>query len=121
MCIRDRVDIWSLGCVVLEMFAGKRPWSNLEVVAAMFQIGKSKTAPPIPEDTRPLISPAGLDFLDSCFEIDPEKRPTADTLVSHEFCKTSPTFDFSSTSLALFIRSNDKLNSSKLRISSQEI
>lgn len=57
-----KVDIWSLGCIVLEMFAGKRPWSNLEVVAAMFKIGKSKSAPPIPEDTLPLISQIGRSF-----------------------------------------------------------
>ncbi|CDO96060.1 unnamed protein product [Kluyveromyces dobzhanskii CBS 2104] len=116
-----KVDIWSLGCVVLEMFAGKRPWSNFEVVAAMFQIGKSKTAPPIPDDTKDLVSTEGQSFLDNCFEIDPEMRPTADTLVSHSFCKTSSTFNFSTTKLAKFIRSNDKLNSSKLRISSQEL
>ncbi|QID86023.1 mitogen-activated protein kinase kinase kinase [Saccharomyces pastorianus] len=115
-----KVDIWSLGCIVLEMFAGKRPWSNLEVVAAMFKIGKSKSAPPIPEDTLPLITHVGRSFLDACFEIDPEKRPTATKLLSHKFSEVDVTFDFKSTRLAKFIKSNDKLNFSKLRITSQE-
>ncbi|AJR60747.1 Bck1p [Saccharomyces cerevisiae YJM248] len=115
-----KVDIWSLGCIVLEMFAGKRPWSNLEVVAAMFKIGKSKSAPPIPEDTLPLISQIGRNFLDACFEINPEKRPTANELLSHPFSEVNETFNFKSTRLAKFIKSNDKLNSSKLRITSQE-
>ncbi|AET40720.1 mitogen-activated protein kinase kinase kinase BCK1 Ecym_6344 [Eremothecium cymbalariae DBVPG len=115
-----KVDIWSLGCVVLEMFAGKRPWSNLEVVAAMFQIGKSKTAPPIPEKTLPLISKDGRVFIDDCFKIDPEKRPTADTLLSHPFCQVPQEFDFEKTDLYNFIKQNDKLNNSKLRMNSQE-
>ncbi|CAI4043635.1 hypothetical protein SKDZ_10G1190 [Saccharomyces kudriavzevii ZP591] len=115
-----KVDIWSLGCIVLEMFAGKRPWSNLEVVAAMFKIGKSKSAPPIPEDTLPLISQVGRSFLDACFEINPEERPTATELLSHQFSQVDTTFDFKSTRLAKFIKSNDRLNSSKLRITSQE-
>jgi len=115
-----KVDIWALGCVVLEMFAGKRPWSNLEVVAAMFKIGKSKSAPPIPDDTLPLISTAGRQFLDACFEIDPEKRPTADELLSHLFLKESNKYIFDSTALYNFIKSNDKINSTKLRISSRE-
>lgn len=115
-----KVDIWSLGCVVLEMFAGKRPWSNLEVVAAMFKIGKSKSAPPIPEDTLPLISQEGRNFLDSCFEINPDLRPTADKLLSHPFSKVYESFDFKETKLAKFIKSNDILNSSKLRVTSQE-
>lgn len=115
-----KVDIWSLGCVVLEMFAGKRPWSNLEVVAAMFKIGKSKTSPPIPEDTLPLISQDGRNFLDACFEIDPESRPTADKLLSHAFSHEYESFDFKKTELSKFIKSNDKINSSKLRITSQE-
>ncbi|CCF55580.1 hypothetical protein KAFR_0A01420 [Kazachstania africana CBS 2517] len=116
-----KVDIWSLGCVVLEMFAGKRPWSNLEVVAAMFKIGKSKSAPPIPEDTLPLISQDGRQFLDSCFEIDPESRPTADKLLSHAFSKVYPSFNFKSTELCKFIKSNDKINSSKLRVASKDV
>lgn len=115
-----KVDIWSLGCVVLEMFAGKRPWSNFEVVAAMFKIGKSKTAPPIPEDTLPLISKSGREFLDDCFMIDPERRPTADKLLSHPFIQSSKTFNFKATKLAGLIKSNDRLNSSKLRASSHE-
>ncbi|EDO15459.1 hypothetical protein Kpol_463p8 [Vanderwaltozyma polyspora DSM 70294] len=115
-----KVDIWSLGCIVLEMFAGKRPWSNFEVVAAMFKIGQAKSAPPIPEDTLPLISENAKEFLDCCFEIDPEKRPTADKLLSHPFSKVNNLFDFKKTKLAKFIKSNDKLNSSELRVPSQE-
>ncbi|AAS53463.1 AFR092Wp [Eremothecium gossypii ATCC 10895] len=114
-----KVDIWSLGCVVLEMFAGKRPWSNLEVVAAMFQIGKSKSAPPIPEDTLPHISQDGRAFLDDCFMIDPEERPTADTLLSHPFCQVPKEFNFRDTDLYNFIKQNDKLNNSKLTRNSQ--
>ncbi|QLL33829.1 hypothetical protein HG536_0F01540 [Torulaspora globosa] len=115
-----KVDIWSVGCVVLEMLAGKRPWSNLEVVAAMFKIGKSKSAPPIPEDTLPLISQFGRDFLDACFEVDPEARPTADQLLRHPFLHLDQPFDFKSTKLAKLIRSNDRVNSTKLRAGSQD-
>lgn len=115
-----KVDIWALGCVVLEMFAGKRPWSNLEVVAAMFKIGKAKSAPPIPDDTLPLISDNGRQLLDACFKIDPEERPTADQLLTHPFLKTSKKFVFRSTKLWKFIKSNDKINSTKLRVSSQD-
>ncbi len=28
-----KVDIWSVGCVVLEMWAGTRPWQGDEMVA----------------------------------------------------------------------------------------
>jgi mitogen-activated protein kinase kinase kinase len=36
-----KIDIWSLGCVVLEMFAGKRPWSKEEAIGAMFKVNSS--------------------------------------------------------------------------------
>ena len=34
-----KVDIWSLGCVVLEMWSGKRPWGEMEQVAAILKVG----------------------------------------------------------------------------------
>ena len=33
-----KVDIWSVGCVVLEMWAGSRPWLGDEAVAVMFKV-----------------------------------------------------------------------------------
>lgn len=37
-----KVDIWSLGCVVLEMWAGRRPWGDMEALAAMFQVSPDR-------------------------------------------------------------------------------
>ena len=33
-----KIDIWSVGCVVLEMWAGMRPWMGEEIVAVMFKV-----------------------------------------------------------------------------------
>lgn len=33
-----KVDIWSLGCVVMEMWTGQRPWGTMEQVAAMYAV-----------------------------------------------------------------------------------
>jgi len=63
-----KVDIWSLGCVVLEMFAGRRPWSKDEAVGAIYKIANGET-PPIPEDIQGTISPAALGFMLDCFTV----------------------------------------------------
>ncbi|KAJ1028652.1 hypothetical protein NDA16_001818 [Ustilago loliicola] len=78
-----KIDIWSLGCVVLEMFAGRRPWSDDEAVQAMFKIGAERKAPPIPADVK--LSKQAAHFLKNCFEVDPAKRPTAQRLLDHVF------------------------------------
>jgi len=33
-----KIDIWSLGCLVLEMWAGRRPWNQEDMVAVMFKV-----------------------------------------------------------------------------------
>jgi mitogen-activated protein kinase kinase kinase len=37
-CYNAQIDIWSLGCVVLEMWSGKRPWGDDEAVTVMFKV-----------------------------------------------------------------------------------
>lgn len=64
-----KVDIWSLGCVVLEMFAGKRPWNKEEIIGAIYKLGSLNQAPPIPEDVSAAISPAALSFIYDCFNV----------------------------------------------------
>ena len=64
-----KVDIWSLGCVVLEMFAGRRPWSREEAVGAIFKLGSLNQAPPIPDDVSTTASVDGLNFMYDCFQM----------------------------------------------------
>lgn len=101
-----KVDIWSLGCVVLEMFAGRRPWEKEEMIGAIFKLGSLQEAPPIPDDVRNSISPSGLGLMWDCFTVDPRDRPTASTLLQHEFCTFDPNFDFEQTEL--FAKINPK-------------
>lgn len=103
-----KIDIWSLGCVVLEMFAGRRPWSNEAVVSAIYKIGKTKLAPPIPKDIENLVSSEAKDFINQCFTIDSEQRPTAKQLLEHPFMTEDNTFDFAKTQLGKMIKYNSK-------------
>ncbi|EOD48154.1 Map kinase kinase kinase [Neofusicoccum parvum] len=94
-----KVDIWSLGCVVLEMFAGRRPWSKEEAIGAIYKLGSLNQAPPIPDDVSQNISPGAISFMYDCFTIDPADRPTAETLLRAPFCFFDPNYNFLDTEL----------------------
>ncbi|XP_012570148.1 mitogen-activated protein kinase kinase kinase YODA-like isoform X2 [Cicer arietinum] len=79
------VDIWSLGCTVLEMATTKPPWSQYEGVAAMFKIGNSKELPAIPDH----LSNEGKDFVRKCLQRNPRDRPSAIELLDHPFVKSA--------------------------------
>lgn len=82
------MDIWSLGCVVLEMATGHRPWAQLDNEwAIMWNIAAGHPPqPPSPEQ----LSELGLDFLNKCFERDPRTRPSAAELLQHDWvCHSS--------------------------------
>ncbi|XP_077241933.1 mitogen-activated protein kinase kinase kinase YODA-like [Tasmannia lanceolata] len=79
------VDIWSLGCTVLEMATTKPPWSQYEGVAAMFKIGNSKELPAIPDH----LSDEGKDFVKQCLQRNPVHRPKASQLLEHPFVKNA--------------------------------
>ncbi|KAK7247580.1 hypothetical protein RIF29_42465 [Crotalaria pallida] len=77
------VDIWSLGCTILEMATAKPPWSQFEGVAAIFKIGNSKDMPEIPEH----LSNDAKNFIKLCLHRDPLARPTAQKLLDHPFIR----------------------------------
>ncbi|KAF2088840.1 Ssk2-type MAP kinase [Saccharata proteae CBS 121410] len=77
------VDIWSLGCVILEMATGRRPWASLDNEwAIMYNIAQGNP-PQLP--TGDQLSDQGIDFLKACFERDPSKRVSAAELLQHEW------------------------------------
>ncbi|RDA91309.1 hypothetical protein CP533_6310 [Ophiocordyceps camponoti-saundersi (nom. inval.)] len=103
-----KVDIWSLGCVVLEMFAGRRPWSKDEAVGAIYKIANGEI-PPIPEDIQETIGPLAVAFMMDCFQVNPFDRPTADVLLSqHPFCDLDPNYNFFDTELYTKIKETYK-------------
>jgi mitogen-activated protein kinase kinase kinase len=79
-----KADIWSLGCLIVEMFTGSHPHPNCTQLQAIFKIGGA------PENARPEIpaqaSAAARDFLRRTFEIEHELRPSAAELAGLEFC-----------------------------------
>lgn len=80
------VDIWSLGCVILEMATGRRPWANLDNEwAIMYNIAQGNP-PQLPSQDQ--LSPQGIDFLRRCFIRDSTKRATAMELLQHEWIMT---------------------------------
>ncbi|CAJ0631016.1 144_t:CDS:10 [Entrophospora sp. SA101] len=46
----SKVDIWSLGCLIVEMFTGDHPFPEFNQMQAMFKIGSESCAPEIPPD-----------------------------------------------------------------------
>ncbi|KAJ7063333.1 ste11-like protein [Mycena amicta] len=78
-----KADIWSVGCLVVEMLTGEHPWATLTQMQAIFKIGSS-AKPTIPTD----ISSDAQDFLKKTFEINHEDRPSAVELLKHHWIFT---------------------------------
>eukprot|EP00759_Apiculatamorpha_spiralis_P051765 PhF_6_TR5489/c0_g1_i1/m.7751 len=79
-------DIWSVGCVVLEML-GKEPWKNQpgeNAFSIMYRIQCSTGMPDgLPPESQ--IGAVLYDFLRKCFDRDPVGRWSAEQLLEHEF------------------------------------
>ncbi|GHJ83897.1 hypothetical protein NliqN6_0299 [Naganishia liquefaciens] len=71
-------DIWSVGCVVIELLEGKPPYYSMEPMQALFRIVQDDM-PPIPDGASAVVK----DFLYQCFQKDPNLRITAKKLAKH--------------------------------------
>lgn len=83
-----KADIWSLGCICIEMLAGSRPWEGEGFMGAMFkvsdryptslrrmyqltrrliQLGAERMRPPLPPDVT--LSPDADRFVSDCLQM----------------------------------------------------
>ncbi|KAJ6610724.1 kinase-like domain-containing protein [Mycena sp. CBHHK59/15] len=87
-----KVDIWSTGCVVLEMWDGRRPWFGLEAVAVMYKLHCETLRPPVSADLG--LTSVAEDFMEKCLAINPADRMRATELRRHPYLDLSPDWVF---------------------------
>lgn len=75
-------DIWSVGCVVIELLEGRPPYSHLPQMSALWAIVQNDQMP-IPEGSSPVVK----DFLLHCFQKDSNLRITAKKLLKHPWMR----------------------------------
>ncbi|KAF9546293.1 Suppressor of Sensor Kinase (SLN1) [Mortierella hygrophila] len=81
---KGSMDIWSLGCCVLEMATGRRPWAHLDNEwAVMYHVATSH--PPLPDPSQ--MSAKGISFLKRCFTRSAHDRPSAVELLRDEWLR----------------------------------
>jgi len=80
-------DVWSFGCLVIEVGTARQPWGNFEnQVAALMKIGMSNETPPLPEG----VSDDIQDFITQCCQRDYQKRPNTAELLLHGMLRGAP-------------------------------
>ncbi|CAN6826323.1 unnamed protein product [Brassica oleracea] len=74
------LDLWSLGCVVLEMYTGQSPWplQDSEEILRHLLDGK---APEVPES----LPWEARQFIETCFARNPVERGSALDMLKHQF------------------------------------
>ncbi|KAI0660353.1 Pkinase-domain-containing protein [Cubamyces menziesii] len=88
----SKIDIWSVGCVVFEMWTGQRPWLGQEAMAVLLHLYQTKQAPPVPAGIE--LSALADDFRLKCFAADPDLRPSAAELRRHPYLELQPGWTF---------------------------
>lgn len=78
-------DIWSFGCLLIEMAAADAPWGHFDnLMAAILKIGMSGELPPVPET----LSSKCRSFIRRCTQLDPGNRLSASELLNEDFLST---------------------------------
>jgi tRNA A-37 threonylcarbamoyl transferase component Bud32 len=68
------VDVWAMGCLVVEMVSRVPPWDTLQMHQIMRAVCDHRQTPTVPDGT------PERDLVQRCFSFDPAGRPTAGEL-----------------------------------------
>mmetsp|Transcript_58038 Transcript_58038/g.142356 ORF Transcript_58038/g.142356 Transcript_58038/m.142356 type:complete len:369 (+) Transcript_58038:1-1107(+) len=82
----QKVDIWSLGIMMIEMVQGEPPYLREQPLRALYLIA-TKGMPKLNDEGKH--SGQLLDFYRKCLATDPKARSTAAELIAHPFLRTS--------------------------------
>ena len=85
-----KADIWSLGCLVVEMLTGSHPHPNCTQLQAIFKIGGKGAGGTFNDPSPDVPAKAGKDasdFLNKTFKIEHEQRPEAAELLNMAFVR----------------------------------
>ena len=78
--VTERADIWSFGCIMLELLTVTRPWADLTYDELVQSVAVEGKAPNIP--TNPRFDPMMVQVIGICFNYYPALRPSAAFLVT---------------------------------------
>jgi len=83
-------DIWSFGCLLIEMASAQTPWGRFDnLMAAMIRIGMSSDMPPMPST----LSKPFRAFVKCCLNRDPNRRLSASELLNERFLSSGDGVD----------------------------
>jgi len=77
-----KVDIWSLGIMLIEMAEGEPPYMDYPPLRALYMIS-TKGIPPFREKNK--WSEELVDFRNKCLMVEQDKRPSGEELIEHPF------------------------------------
>ncbi|ESN98660.1 hypothetical protein HELRODRAFT_66976 [Helobdella robusta] len=77
-----KIDIWSLGIMVIEMIDGVPPYLGESQIRTIYLIS-TRSKPPVKDSAR--FTKEANHFLDQCVQYDPARRVAAKKLLEHDF------------------------------------
>lgn len=107
----EKSDIWSVGCLTVELLTGHPPYWELEQMRAIFCVVQDES-PPIPSG----ISSECKDFLMCCFVKNLEERASASELLNHPWIVKAKQKKSSFKKLTKSLKLSKKKKSGKKKI-----
>lgn len=74
-------DIWSIGCIIIEMATSKPPWNEYNQVDVILNVCNTDIVPELPSE----FSQDAHNFISLCFKRKPNDRPNVNELLAHPF------------------------------------